>query len=572
MPAQISKTWIRICFFGFLLLCGAFFFQLYKLQIKNHQNFSDLSNKQYFSPYKENKNRGAIVFTYKDGEEFFAAVNKTGYNLEINPTIIKNPEDTFNILSSIIEIDEEKYFQSASKKNDNSEIIYKRLDSETAEQIKKLGLQGVILTRDDWRFYPGRELAAQTIGFQSYKDNEIKGRYGLENFYDEILDEKDSKVYRNFFVEIFSDVKDTISGDGEMGTIVTTIEPNVQTFLEEQIDEIQNNWSADKTGGIIMDPKSGRILSIATSPGFDVNIFNEQKDISVFSNHAVSDVYEMGSVIKPLTMAIGLDTGSITPASTYEDKGEIVLNGEKILNHDKKAHGIVDMQTIISKSLNTGVAYVVSKVGNEKFADYMKKLLAKKTGIDLPNESKSIISNLDSTRDVEYATASFGQGIAMSPMQTITALASLANGGYLIKPHIAKEIRFDLGRIKNLEEGMELENQSKIFSSESTEEVTKMLIKAFDEALLGGNLSMSQYSIASKTGTAQMADNQNGGYFEDKFLHSFFGYFPAYDPEFIIFLYTIDPRGANYSSDTLAVPFQSIVKYLINYYQIEPDR
>jgi cell division protein FtsI/penicillin-binding protein 2 len=538
------------------------------LQVSRHEDFEDLSNKQHYNLYSKNQNRGSIIFRYKDGRDFFAATNKTGYTLEINPSIIKNPEDTYNILSSIIDLDQEDYFKKANKTDDASEVLVKRMDLETAEKIIDLDLQGVLLSKEKWRFYPGKNLAAQVIGFQSYKGDEIKGRYGLERYYDDVLSKDDDSLFKNFFVEIFSGIEKNLNSGDIHGSLISTIEPNVQTFTEETIKKVESDWSSSKTGAIIMDPKTGEIISMAVTPSFDVNTFNQEDSVSVFNNDAVESVYEMGSIIKPITIAIGLDTDTITAESTYEDLGYLKMNTETIYNYDKKGRGVVNMQEVLNQSLNTGVSYVVKKVGNEKFSEYMKSLLGEKSGIDLPNEVDPQVANLDSPRDIEHATASYGHGIAISPVQTIRALAPLANGGELVSPHVIKAVKYDLG----LEKNKAPKDKERIFSKDTSEEISRMLTAVVDDALLGGTVSLTNYSVAAKTGTALVTDQVSGGYYDDRFFHSFFGYFPSYDPEFIILLYTIEPQGVLYASHTLTEPFMDLVKYLINYYEIEPDR
>jgi cell division protein FtsI/penicillin-binding protein 2 len=267
-------------------------------------------------------------------------------------------------------------------------------------------------------------------------------------------------------------------------------------------------------------------------------------------------------------MAIGLDTNAVTPTTTYEDKGQLTSNGFTIYNYDKKARGVVDMQAVLNKSLNTGVSYVVNKVGNQRFADYMKQLLGEETGIDLPNEASPLVANLDSTRDIEMMTASYGQGVAVTPIAITRALASLANGGLLVTPHLGEKIKYTTGITKEIAP----KKTTRVFSEETSDTITNMLINVVDEALAGGTVALPRHSIAAKTGTAQMANAQTGGYYDDKFLHSFFGYFPAKEPEFIVFLYHIDPRGADYASQTLTDPFMNITNFLINYYNVPPDR
>jgi cell division protein FtsI/penicillin-binding protein 2 len=227
------------------------------------------------------------------------------------------------------------------------------------------------------------------------------------------------------------------------------------------------------------------------------------------------------------------------------------------------------MQEVLNQSLNTGVSHIVKQMGKEKFRDYfMAYKLGSETGIDLPNETYGLVDNLNSPRDVEYATASFGQGVAFTPIATIRALATLANGGKLVTPHLVDHIKYQDGTIKEVRypEG------EQVLKPETSEEISRMLSIVVDDALRGGNVALPNHSIGAKTGTAQIPDPVNGGYYEDKYLHSFFGYFPAFEPRFIVFMYTVEPQGVRYASETLTDPFMQVARFLINYYSIPPDR
>lgn len=277
----------------------------------------------------------------------------------------------------------------------------------------------------------------------------------------------------------------------------------------------------------------------------------------------------MGSIIKALTMAAGLDSKVVTPSSTYYDAGFLDLNTYTIKNFDGKGRGTVNMQAVLNQSLNTGVSHIVKLMGREKFRSYFSALqLGSESGIDLPSEERGLVDNLNSPRDVEYATASFGQGIAMTPIATARALAALGNGGYMVTPHVASRIEYQDGTSKEIT----YPQGAQVWSNETSETVSRMLATVVDEALRGGSVALPHHSVAAKTGTAQIANPNGGGYYDDKYLHSFFGYFPAYDPQFLVFLYTVEPKGVQYASETLTTPFIDITKFLINYYNIPPDR
>ena len=547
-----------------ILLCV----RLYQVQIQKGEHFKSLSERQYDSiSLDENFDRGLIIFKYKDGRDFFAASNQSGYILAIDPAHLDNPELVYRKLSEVVEIDKDDFDRKAAKSDDPYEELVKQISQEEGQEIAGLELKGVVLKKKRWRFYPGNQMASQVLGFISEKDRTLKGQYGLERQFDDILKNDSTNLYSNIFVEFYSGLKKTF-GEGRFhGNVVATIEPNIQSYTEEVIENIQRDWSSKNTGIIIMHPYTGEIISMAQAPTFDLNNFGQVNSVSDFNNIAVENVYEMGSIIKPITIAIGLETDSVNANTTYDDKGYQTLNGRTFYNYDKRGRGVVDMQIVLNNSLNTGAAFVVSQVGNKKFVEYMKKFFATQTKIDLPAEGRPLISNLDTLRDIELATASYGQGIAISPIQTIKALASLGNGGMLVNPHIVRELQYDYGVSKK----MNTDEPVRIFSQDTSEEISRMLIEVVDDALLGGTVSLEHYSVAAKTGTAQIA-MPTGGYYEDRYLHSFFGYFPAYDPQFIVLLYTVEPQGAKYASGTLTEPFFDIAKYLINYYEIEPDR
>jgi cell division protein FtsI/penicillin-binding protein 2 len=386
-----------------------------------------------------------------------------------------------------------------------------------------------------------------------------------------VLVREGDKAFVNFFAEVFSDIKKTITpGESLEGDIVTTIEPKVQVQLQDELNIIQEKYASDFSGGIVIDPNTGEIVAMALAPSFDPNSPQSADSAEIFSNKLIEDRYEMGSIVKALTMAAGLDSGAVTRKTTYNDPGCQTLDKKTFCNFDKKSHGsAVPMQVVLSKSLNTGVAYVVREMGNARFRDYMLNLgLDEKTGIDLPNEGKSLISNLSAPRDLEYAQASFGQGIALTPMQMTRALSALANGGYLVTPHLVKEIKYEIGLSKDIKP----EVGRQVLKPGTSEEISRMLTEVVDYALKDGRVRLPNYSVAAKTGTAQIANPTEGGYYEDHYLHSFFGYFPSYEPRFLVFLYTFHPKGVQYASETLTDSFMHLTKFLISYYNIAPDR
>lgn len=277
----------------------------------------------------------------------------------------------------------------------------------------------------------------------------------------------------------------------------------------------------------------------------------------------------MGSIFKPLTLAAGLEQGVISAETNYFDAGTVKIGGEEISNYDKKGRGRVSMQEVLNQSLNTGAVFVMRQLGQDNFKRYVYAFgLGEKTGIDLPGEVAGLVDNLESGREVELATASFGQGLAVTPIGLVRALSALANGGYLYKPQVTASLNLAPG----LADEMEPVDQGHVISQATSEEITRMLVRTVDEALVGGRAKMEHYRIAAKTGTAQIPNPESGGYYQDRSLHSFFGYFPAYQPRFLILIYMVNPKGVRFASETLTDPFMEITKFLIEYYEIPPDR
>ena len=564
--SRIRIVLILICFFALIILS-----KLYWVQIIKGDEYAKQGDAQYTKPSSKVFDRGSILFETKSKSRVGVATIKDGYTLAINPKNIKDPETIYKILSQYVkDIDHDTFIKKASKTNDQYEEIMKRIDTDTGISIIELKLSGVEVVEDNWRTYSGNEMSAHTIGLVGFNGkDELKGQYGLEKYYENILSRNNSASNVNFFAELFSDIKYNIfENEKEEGDIVSSIDPTVENELEKTLEKIQDTWKSESVGGIIMDPNTGEIYAMALRPTFNPNNLKDIKNPAVFSNSLVESVYEMGSIIKPLTVAVGIDSGAIDKDFTYDDTGFLMLDNKRISNFDGKARGIIPVQEVLSQSLNVGAATIALKVGNEEFTKYFLSFgLGDKTGIDQPNEQEGIVKNLQSNRDIEHATASYGQGIAISPIETIRALSILANGGKLVRPHIIKEIDYSNGNNKIIP----IES-TQVIKKETATDVTKMLVNVVDKALRKGAVKMDRYSIAAKTGTAQIADNKNGGYYTDRYLHSFFGYFPAYNPKYIIFLYQIYPKNVEYASETLTNPFIDMVKFLINYYEIPPDR
>ena len=563
---------IKVISFFILLFAGALVLKLFFVQIIHQSSYSSRADHQYATPSSDIFERGTIYFTRKDGVPVSGAVQASGFKIAINTKELTTIENTYNQITAIVPLDKDVFFTKASKKDDPYEEVATHLTKEEADAISGLKIPGVSIYKEKWRFYPGGEMAAHTLGLVGFQGDQLAGRYGLERQYNTVLAMNADNPYINFFAEVFSNIKNGLLKDSDdtSGDLVTTIEPSVQAFLSEKLEEVRAGDQADSIGGIIMNPKDGSIYALDVKPSFDPNVFSKVKDVATFSNPLVEHVFEFGSVIKPLVMAAGIDTGVVTAETTYNDKGFVIVDKKQINNFDKKGRGAnVSMQEVLNQSLNTGMVFVAQKLGHKNMRDYLLSAgIGEKTGIDLPLETSGLVSNLQTPRDIEYANASFGQGIALTPIEVIRALASLANGGHLVVPHVVQKIKYNDGTEKELT----YPTKRVKFSEQTAQEITRMLVTVMDKSIKGGTAKFDHYSVAVKTGTAQVAKDNGGGYYADRHTHSFFGYFPASNPEFIVFLYAINPKGVPYAAQTWSDSFLDITKFLLNYYEVPPDR
>jgi cell division protein FtsI/penicillin-binding protein 2 len=552
---------------AFILLLRAAYIQLVK-----HTYYTSLANKQYVATTPATFDRGTIFFSHHTGDPVPAAQLATTYRIAIDPTVLTNKEAVYEMLAMYIPIDKQLFLEKAGKTDDPYEEIAKDIKEDVVRVLRGKNIKGLSFVKDSKRSYPQEDIGAKIIGFVGNDGTRVRGQYGIERYYDDVLSRDGIGHTVNFFAELFTDIEKTVISNNtqDQGDVVLTIDAEAERALHSVLQDIRKQWNSDTVGGIIMDPQTGAIIAMDGLPSFDPNQFALVKDQSAFSNQLVSGVYEMGSILKPITMAAAIDSGAINEASTtYNDTGFRDLNGFKVRNFDGKARGPgTSMQAVLDQSLNVGIVFIVEQLGAERFQDYFKKFgIGQDTGIDVPNEVSGLTRNLDSKVFVDSATTGFGQGIAITPIQTIRALAALGNGGVLVNPHVVDTIIYSNGETKKVvpDPGVQ------VISKDTSERISRMLVHVVDTALTRGTRKMDHYSVAAKTGTAQIP-KPGGGYYDDRYLHSFVGYFPAYDPKYIIFLFQTNPKGAEYASATLTDPFYKLVKFIISYYEVPPDR
>jgi len=354
-------TRIRVLSFFIIIFALVAATKLFFVQIVNGDKYAEVADRQYSAPTMKIFDRGSVFFMDRSGELVPAATLGTGFILAIAPNKITDPDKTYESLNAAISIDRDDFFRKALKKDDPYEEILRRLDKSTADFIDGLAFPGVNIYREKWRLYPWNDIGSRVIGFIGYREggDTLEGRYGVERYYEDVLSRKDSDLYTNFFAEIFLNLKSGIIGNAKgEGDVILNIEPKVEKALHDELKRVHDEYASDLTGGIIIDPKTGAIYAMDAVPGFNPNDVRSVRNAALFGNPLVESVYEMGSIVKPLTMAAALDAGAVTAATTYNDEGFVIVDNARIKNFDGKGRGVVPMQEVLSQSLNTGMVFI----------------------------------------------------------------------------------------------------------------------------------------------------------------------------------------------------------------------
>jgi cell division protein FtsI/penicillin-binding protein 2 len=566
------ENW-RLNFYLFSIFLAAFYisYNIFILTYFKHQFYLRTARAQ-----NENISnvlaRGNIYL-----KEHLAATNKKFPLAYIVPSEINIQESQriSEIISSILNIDSRKIQDIINYQSNKNIVLLRKLNDQQVIEIKKIGIKGLGVTYETDRFYPGGSLAANVIGFLGYNGNQKSGQYGIEAFYDDELVGKkwglsnyfSAYNFTNYLLKFINNSKkeDNDETIDRPADIVLTIDKNIQQLAEDKLEFLMNKWRAVKGSIIIQDPNTGAILAMADRPTFNPNNYYDYEP-STFLNQGIQEIFEPGSSFKPITMAMGLDLGVLNPQTEFEDIGYRNEAGYTIKNFNGRVFGKVTMSQVLEKSINTGAMYVQDLVGNEKFLDYVINFgFGQKTGIDLPGEASGNITNLYSNKKINFLTASFGQGIAVTPIQLINAYSAIANGGKLMKPYVVEKIIKDKGE--------EIQTKPEIVSIPITEKTSfklkSMLVSVvdngFDKARIIG------YDVAGKTGTAQISGGRSG-YLENEYIHDFLGFAPAFEPKFTILIKIERPKGVTFAADSLSPTFKEITQFLLNYYNIPPTR
>ncbi|OGK10024.1 hypothetical protein A2767_00095 [Candidatus Roizmanbacteria bacterium RIFCSPHIGHO2_01_FULL_35_10] len=493
------------------------------------------------------------------------AVNKSSYLLFAEPKKINNLDEFVRKVDSVLQMGEAS-IEAKIDKNKNWTAIKNDVNTEQKQKLQKIGLKGIGFDDGFLRHYPESSLSAHLLGFVG-KDSEGEdiGYFGIEGFYNKEL---------VGFPGIIKSDRDILGRPILIGTqqrldpengrdLYLTIDKPVQEIAKAKLQIGLEQYRAKEGCILIADPQTMEILALSCLPDFDVNqyyLFSEQ----FFKNPAISNLYEPGSTFKPFIMAAALEEKSIKPNDFYEEDGPVRIGEYTIKTWNDKYEGKISMTRILEKSSNVGMVYISEKLGQKKMYSYLKKYgFNRETGIDLQGEAPGYLKEEFNWYPIDFATTSFGQGIAVTPIQMIRAFASLVNGGKMLKPHAVKRITSNEAK-KNIS----FNPQSEVISSKTSEIIKRMLLSTVEN----GEIRWAKpkgYQIGGKTGTAQIPIK--GHYDPTKTVTSFIGFAPVNDPKFLALVILREPQSSPWGSETAAPLFFEVAKELLVYYNIAPE-
>ncbi|MDD2785806.1 MAG: penicillin-binding protein 2 [Patescibacteria group bacterium] len=574
MRVSGGKTDIRFAVFSVgLILAGAIcILRLGKLQVVDHKIYGVLASDQHDLETKLLPNRGRIFIKESNESQLYPlAANREAWTLYAVPKNMKDPIKNAQLLSPILGIPDVDLIAKLNKPDDPYEGLAKDVPYENIKAIKDLDLDGLGYSTQDARMYPEKNMGGQVIGLVTPDDQgNLIGRYGIESSFQDVLagkpgalvSEKDATGRRLTFAD--QTFHDAVDG----ADVVLTLDRSVQYKACELVRRGVLDYEADNGSILIMDPQTGAIIAMCSYPDFDPGDFKNVTDVSVFNNSLVFEAYEPGSVFKAVTMASGIEAGKISPNTTYTDNGVEEIDDFKIKNSDGKANGVQTMQQVMEKSLNTGTIFVERQLGRTAFLDYVKKFgFGQKTNLGLKPEAAGDISSLDKKGDIFAATASFGQGITVTPIQMLNAYAALANQGKMMKPYIVSEIIYPDGH----HEVIKPEVAGQPVSSRTARLMSGMLVSTIENGH-GKQAAVPGYWVAAKTGTAQVAKKGGGGYEATEIKATMAGFAPADDPRFVMLVKFDNPRKSDWAETCAAPVFGEMASFMLHYYEIKPVR
>lgn len=495
------------------------------------------------------------------------AVNTMLYRIGISPRLLSNKDSAIEQLSAILNLDP-RVVSEAVNSDAGYEFLANNVDPTTWRRIEQLNYgSAIVVEQTPRRYYPQGALGSQVIGFVGGSDANRVGYLGVEAYYNnELAGRTTRQEISNIPFELLPDQRVNRGAD-----LVLTLDRDVQYLAESELEQAIQATGAARGTIIVMNPRTGDVLAMASYPSYDPNNYEQYAgNTRVLQNPAIEAQYEPGSVFKVLTVAAALENGSITPDWTYNDTADITIGGQTYPNWDRAAHGLIDVEGMLVQSLNVGAVNIALEMGKDDFYRRISGFrIGQSTRIDLNGEVNGIlkIPNIDPNwSEADFGANSFGQGVAVTPLQMLTAVNVIANDGLLMQPRVVSQIVRG-GVISNLEPKL----FERVLSPETANIVTDMMVSVVEEGLDSG-AQLQGYSIAGKTGTAQIP-NPTGGYEQGDgtSIVTMIGFLPADDPQISILVKLDRPRSGYWASQVAAPVFRNLAEKLVLMMEIPTD-
>lgn len=553
---------INVVFTFFILVFSLILIKLFFLQVISFEGLAGLAQRQRSLSIPIPASRGRIFAS--DGSPL--VLNNKTYGVFLEPKIITDKDKVLNTLSKELDIPS----ASIAGKLTNDSLLWvpiaHQIDENKKDVIAGYKLKGVGFMNETKRYYPEASMAAHLLGFVGKNTSgENIGYFGLEGYYDQQLRGRDgSLVY-----EIDPAGNPILSAGQQMITaedgrdLKLYLDKTIQFIAEKQLKNGIEKYGAKGGTVIVIDPKTGGILAMVSYPAYDVSDFVNYPE-ELYKNPAVSSSYEPGSTFKILIMAAAINEGKVKPDTEMDENGPVTIADYTVNTWNQKYHGKITMTDVLDYSSNVGMVFVAKKLEKDLMLKYIENLgFGKLTGIDLQEETTPELRPKNKWYEIDYATASFGQGIAVTPLQMINASAAIANGGKLMEPHIVKEVKFPNGSSLSVAPKIIKE----VFKPEVASILSEMMVSAVDNGETRV-LKPAGFRIAGKTGTAQIPIA--GHYDNQKTITSFVGFAPVEDPRFIMLVTLAEPTASPWGSETAAPIFFAIARELFSYLGISP--
>lgn len=571
---KMSRT--NILGLALLLAFSAIVVRLFQLQIIDNEKYLALADAEQMKRFEIPAQRG-LIYAMDGKTPTKLVMNESIYTVFADPQMIKDDEKS-EIISKIKEVaggNVRDGFESLlDKKESRYQILATKISRKQAEMIKESDFTGIGFQETSQRVYPEGQLASQVLGFV----NSEGGQYGIEGALNDELSGKDGQLKTVTDVSgvpltIGSRDIDTPAEDGK--NVVLSIDRNIQAQAEKILKNKLESSGAKDGSVIVMDPQTGKVMAMANYPTYNPAEFSTVTDASVFMNGTTTSAYENGSVIKSLTMAIGIDTGVVSPSDTYYNKDFVEIEDRTIKNAVLGHTGMITFQTAMNYSLNTGMVEIASRLGggqiNKTARDTMYNYyhdrfgLGEKTGVEVYEEKGTVISPENAEGNaVRYSNMSFGQGMNTTMIQTASAFSSIINGGTLYKPIVINGEITSSGEYKQADAEVRQEN---VIKSTTSDQIRDVLVTARNS--VGTTNDLAGYRVGGKTGTSQTIEN--GGYVDYQTIGSYLGFGGNNTPKFVIMV-AVSGAGQNLQGTQDAGPiFTELSNWMLTYLKIQPE-